>query len=171
MLQIYCGDGKGKTTASVGLAVRAAGAGKKVGFFQFLKDGSSSEINVLKQIGSIHTEFCEPCSKFLFQMNESELDEVKSRQNEMLRKALDMLDNGDIELLILDEFAAAYNKNTLDRALADKVIFEHKDDSEIVLTGREPDKKFIGSADYVSEIAAVKHPYTKGIAARKGIEY
>ena len=171
MLQIYCGDGKGKTTASVGLAVRAAGAGKKIGFFQFLKDGSSSEINVLKKIKGIQIEFCEKCSKFLFQMNESELDEVKSRQNEMLRKALDMLENGDIELLIFDEFAAAYNKNTLDRELADKVIFEHKNDSEIILTGREPDKKFIESADYVSEIAAVKHPYNNGVTARKGIEY
>ena len=74
-------------------------------------------------------------------------------------------------MLIFDEFCCAYNNNLLDRELADRAVLEAPDSTELILTGREPDKKFIEAADYVSEIKAVKHPYTRGITARKGIEY
>ena len=74
-------------------------------------------------------------------------------------------------MLILDEFFAAYNGNLLDRELANRLIFGSISKTELILTGRDPDQKFIDAADYVSEIKAVKHPYQKGISARAGIEY
>ena len=122
MLHIYYGNGKGKTTAAVGLAVRAAGAGMKVGFFQFLKNGSSSEIAVLKKLDSIEVFCCDKCNKFTFSMNEQELDEITQQHTEMLKKAVELLNNDEIQLLILDEFLDAYNKKLIDMEFADYFI-------------------------------------------------
>ena len=77
MLHIYTGNGKGKTTAAVGLAVRACGAGLRVAVFQFLKNGSSSEISVLRSLPGMTVETCECCNKFVFRMSEEEKSAVK----------------------------------------------------------------------------------------------
>lgn len=87
LVHIYCGDGKGKTTTSVGLTVRAAGSGKKVLFYQFLKDNSSSERNILEKVPITLVRGRE-MQKFTFQMNEQELDELRIYNNEMLDKLL-----------------------------------------------------------------------------------
>lgn len=171
MLHIYYGNGKGKTTAAVGLAVRAAGAGLKVAFFQFLKNGTSSEIAVLNKINSITIKCCNECSAFVSQMSDSEKNAVIARHNKQLSDAFSLIDNGMTDLIVLDEFLDAYNKNMLDRELADKLILNCPEAVELVLTGRNPDKKFLDSADYLNEITAVRHPYQKGISARYGIEY
>ena len=169
MLQIYCGNGKGKTTAAVGAAVRAAGAGMKTAFIQFLKDGSSSEINMLKKIG-ITVLLTDACRKFTFQMNDEEKAEVTRCHNELINEAKKLLSEG-LDVLILDEFNAAYKLGLIDRENAADMILSCRDSAEIILTGREPDKIFTDAADYISEIIPVKHPYEKGISARKGIEY
>ena len=171
MLQIYHGDGKGKTTAVVGLAVRAAGAGMKVLFMQFLKNGTSSEIGVLKQISGITVICCEECIKFTFQMNEDEKKAVINRHNEMLNYAYDVLSDGKADVLILDEFLDAYNKSMIDTDSARNLILSYSDKAEIAVTGRSPEECFIDKADYISYISAEKHPYTKGVNSRKGIEY
>jgi cob(I)alamin adenosyltransferase len=171
MLHIYYGNGKGKTTAAVGLAVRAAGAGMKVGFFQFLKNGSSSEIAGLKKLDSIEVFCCDKCNKFTFSMNEQELDDITKQHTEMLRKAAELLEKGDVKLLVLDEFLDAYNKKLIDIEFADYFIDNMLDKCEVVMTGRTPNEKLKKTADYLTEMSAVKHPYTKGISARKGIEY
>lgn len=88
LVHIYCGDGKGKTTTSVGLTVRAAGSGKKVLFYQFLKDNSSSERNILEKVPGITLVRGREMQKFTFQMNEQELDELRIYNNEMLDKLL-----------------------------------------------------------------------------------
>ena len=171
MLHIYYGNGKGKTTAAVGLAVRAAGAGMKVGVFQFLKNGSSSEIAVLKNIDNIEVFCCEKCNKFTFSMNEQELVDITQQHTEMLKKAVELLENDEIQLLVLDEFLDAYNKKLIDLVFADYFIDNTVNKGEIVMTGRTPNEKLREAADYLTEMTAIKHPYTKGISARKGIEY
>lgn len=171
MLHIYHGNGKGKTTAAVGLAVRFAGSGGKVLFMQFLKNGSSSEISVLKAIDGISVSCCEECCKFTFQMNENEKNAVIKKHDLMLEEAVSMIENGEVGLVILDEFLDAYNKKMLNTKLADKLILSVSDKAEVAVTGRSPNQEFIEKADYISCISAEKHPYTNGISARKGIEY
>ena len=170
MLQIYCGKGKGKTTAAVGLAVRAAGAGLKTAFFQFLKDGTSSEISILRTLDNVTVHCCEECRTFVSRLSDEEISSVTEKHNANLRLAYEMISCGKADILILDEFIGAYNKKLLDTELALRLI-ALKDSCEIVLTGREPDEKLLAAADYISEIAPVRHPFDKGISARKGIEY
>ena len=167
MIHIYSGEGKGKTTAAMGLAVRAAGAGMIVGIFQFLKNGSSSEIRVLSQLDGISVRCCKSCTKFTFNMNEEELGRVTAEHNEMLRE----IGEQRYDVVILDEFFGAYNSGLMDRSIADETVKSFPDSRELILTGRSPSEFFCGLADYHSDIKAVKHPYERGISARKGIEY
>ncbi len=171
MIHLYCGNGKGKTTASVGLALRWAGTGRKVYFFQFLKNGNSSEISILKNISGIILKSCTPCNKFTFRMNDDEKKEVCRFHNEMLNEISDIIRNESDIMIVLDEFIGAYNKGMFDKELAENIIDMVNEKSEVILTGREPSDYFIGKADYVSEIKEIKHPYQKGITARYGIEY
>jgi len=169
MIHIYTGSGKGKTTAATGLAVRAAGSGMRVYFVQFLKNGSSSEIGMMEKI-SINTVYSEKCGKFVSMMSEPEKEEIKALQNDMLKKAIALVEEGFADMLVLDEFFAAYNSGLIDRKISD-VLLKMGGQAEIVLTGRNAPEKYAEAADYLSEIKAVKHPYEKGISARKGIEY
>lgn len=171
LIHIYCGDGKGKTTAALGLALRAAGAGKRVHIVQLLKGNPTSELNSLTLIPNIIVDRPEKNFGFTFNMTEEQKSELTDIHNRLLSAAFRKMDCGETDLLIIDEFFAAYNKKLLDRSLAEKIVFEKAIACELVLTGREPEKKFIDSADYVSEIKCVKHPYENGIEARKGIEY
>ena len=171
MIHIISGDGKGKTSAAVGLAVRAAGAGLRVAFFQFLKDGSSSEIAALRPISGIDVKCCEECRSFLWEMDEREKEAVTESQNSMLKEARALIDGKAADILVLDEFFAAYNTGTLDRELAEKTVLSCPDSVELVLTGRDPAGVFCDAADYHSNIRSVRHPYDKGISARRGIEY
>lgn len=171
MLHIYYGNGKGKTTAAVGLIIRACGADMKTAFFQFLKNDSSSEISVLQKLNGSTIVCCKSCNKFTFSMNESEKLAVTAEHNKMLDMAEKMVKNGQVQLIVLDEVLDAYNKKLIDTNRFDSFLSETSDMCEIVLTGRSPSEKMIESADYLTEMCAIKHPFDKGIAARKGIEY
>lgn len=171
LIHIYCGDGKGKTTAALGLAIRAAGAGKRVHLVQLLKGNPTLELNSLALLPNITIDRPEKEFGFTFNMTDEQKAELTCIHNRLLTFAFDKMNCGDIDMLIIDEFFAAYNKNLLDRRFAEKILFEKSFACELVLTGREPDVKFIAAADYVSEIKCVKHPYEKGVSARKGIEY
>ena len=103
-------------------------------------------------------------------MNDEEKAEVTRCHNELINEAKKLLSEG-LDVLILDEFNAAYKLGLIDREIAADMILSCRDSAEIILTGREPDKIFTDAADYISEITPVKHPYEKGISARKGIEY
>lgn len=169
MIHIYTGDGKGKTTSATGLAVRGAGAGMRVFFFQFMKNYGSSEIVMLEKIG-IPVVCCKECSKFIFQMNETEISAVKDSHNIILDKIYHIIQSDSADMIILDEFFSAYNKNLLDRERAEKIILSECS-VEIILTGRNAPDLFIDKADYVTVMTKVKHPYDNGTYARKGIEY
>lgn len=171
LIHIYCGDGKGKTTAAVGLALRAVGQGMRVHFMQFLKGSETGEINLLKNISGISVERCDRNYGFYNTMSEKDKLEIVCCHNKMMSKAIELAKNEFIEMLIMDEFNAAYNYGLVDKKTAENFIINKPERLELIITGRNPDEKFIKRADYISCISAVKHPYEKGIIARKGIEY
>ena len=168
LVHIYCGDGKGKTTTSVGLTVRAAGSGKKVLFYQFLKDNSSSERNILEKVPGITLVRGREMQKFTFQMNEQELDELRIYNNEMLDKLFEMAK--DYDMLVMDESVYAIKSNLLDEEKLITHLEEKPVGLEVVLAGRNPSQKLMNHADYVSEIQKVKHPFDQGVSSRVGIE-
>ncbi|MSS64952.1 cob(I)yrinic acid a,c-diamide adenosyltransferase [Velocimicrobium porci] len=168
-IHIYCGDGKGKTTAAVGLAVRASADGKKILFSQFLKDGTSGELTRLKQIEEITVLPEEQTFGFTFSMTEEEFEQAEAYYNQKLCKIISIAKNYD--MVILDEFMAAYNKKLIDNKIAIQFLKEKPEALEIVLTGRNPDQSLLKMADYVTEMKKIKHPFDSGISARKGIEY
>jgi cob(I)alamin adenosyltransferase len=100
-------------------------------------------------------------------MTDNDKAEITACHNEMLKNAF----KGDYDMIILDEFNSAYHYGLLDKEFAKHLILNGREYCETVLTGRNPDEVFLKSADYVSEICCVRHPYKKGISARKGIEY
>lgn len=171
LLHIYCGNGKGKTTAAIGLAVRAAGAGMRVRFVQLLKGADTSELNSLKLIPNITIDRCDEDYGFTFTMSEEDKKKITACHNRILSESLCLAESGEIDLLIIDEFNAAYGYGLVDKTLAEKLVLNKPEALELVLTGRNPDSKFVNAADYVSEIQEVKHPFNSGIAARKGVEY
>lgn len=168
-LHIICGSGKGKTSAAMGMALRAAGAGLRVHIAQFLKDGESSEISALKRLGVATAAVCGHYG-FTWQLTESERQQLAREHDALLRGALEFMQGGG--LLVLDELAAAYNEGLLDRQLAQRVIDARRECAcEVVVTGRDPAQAFLDGADYISEIACVRHPYERGQQARRGIEF
>ncbi len=171
MLHIYCGDGKGKTTAALGLAIRAAGAGLRVHIVQLLKGAPTSELAVLNTISGITLARCGNGFGFFWEMTEREKSDITKCHNRMLADGFERVRSGAADMLILDEFCAAYAHGLLDRQAVDEFLLKEEHTAEIVLTGRNPDPKFLEKADYISEINCVRHPYEQGVTARKGIEY
>lgn len=171
LIHIYCGNGKGKTTASIGLAVRAAGAGQKVHIVQLLKGSETSELESLKLLPGITVSRLPENFGFTFSMSEQDKQKVTAYHNNLILSAYEKMKNHEFDMLIIDEFFPAYEKNLIDKNTAEKIVFEKEKNCELVLTGRNPAEKFLAAADYISEIKAVKHPYEKGISARKGIEF
>lgn len=170
-VHIYCGDGKGKTTAAAGLALRAAGAGKRVHFVQLLKGNPTSELKSIELIPNIIVDRPQKSFGFTWEMTDEQKKELTDIHNSLLLSAFEKMTSGDTDMLIIDEFCGAYNKGLLDKKIADMVFFERPFSCELVITGRDPEDKFIEAADYVSEIKCRKHPYEKGVPARKGIEF
>ena len=169
LIHIYCGDGKGKTTAAVGLAVRAAGAGKKVVFTQFLKDGSSSEISVLQSIDNIKTIHCDTVRGFWYRMDAAQKAQAGKDYTKLFENAAELAREAD--LLIMDEIISACGHGAVREAAVLDYLRSKPDGLEVVLTGRDPSEELIDLADYVSEIRKIKHPYDRGITAREGIEF
>lgn len=170
-LHIYCGDGKGKTTAAMGLAIRAAGAGMRVHIVQLLKGSDTAELSVLRSIPGITLERCDRNYGFVWNMTDSDKADITKCHNLLLEKGYSLVRSGETDMLLIDEFNAAYRHGLLDRAAAEKFLTEKPGTAELVITGREPAKIFVDSADYVSEIKCVKHPYQNGVTARRGIEF
>ncbi len=169
MVHLYCGDGKGKTTAAVGLSVRAAGNGLKVLFVQFLKGRRTGEIEILREIPGVQVLRADASEKFTFQMDSSERDALRKADDLMLRRVIH--ESSDADLIVLDEAVAAVEKDLLDEALLRSFIEERGTEAEIVLTGRMPEPWMIETADYVTDMEKIKHPYDIGEEARKGIEF
>jgi cob(I)alamin adenosyltransferase len=170
-IHIYCGDGKGKTTAAIGLGIRACGSGKRVLLVQFLKGNTSSELTVLRQIANCTVMDAPSAIKFTFQMSKEELEQTADLCETMLQGAMAAAQKGDCDLVILDEVFGALSCKLLNKDRLAQFIQNKPPQLELVLTGRDPSKEFLDLADYVTEMKKIKHPYDKGMPARKGIEY
>ena len=183
MIHLYCGDGKGKTTAAVGLSVRAAGAGKRVLFAQFLKDGSSSELNVLRALQNVEVACCTQNFGFFKAMDGQTKAAAQKAYSALLEDVMrksadgvDLLVLAELEgaqegLLVLDEAVAACNHGLIEEATLIDFLRRRPETLEVVLTGRNPSQHLLDAADYVTEMRKCKHPFDRGIAARRGIEF
>lgn len=165
MLHLYWGNGKGKTTAAMGLALRALGHGQRVVIVQFLKDGTSGEIAPLRAAGA--AVYACPNAKFTWLMDEAD----KAAAREASARALGQALAEPFDLLVLDEACAALKSGILDEALLRRAVAFAKNGREVVLTGRDPAPWLQDAADYSTEMRAHKHPYADGVAAREGVEY
>lgn len=170
LIHIYCGDGKGKTTAAVGLAVRCAGRGNKVLLVQFLKSRDSGELYSLAKLPDIEVMRGKESKKFTFQMNEEEKHALLIEHNKMFEQVLAKIKNGGYSLLILDEVIGALNAKVFEMPKLIEFLRHKPENLEVVLTGRNPAPELVEIGDYVSEMRKVKHPMDKGIMAREGIE-
>ena len=170
LVHIYCGEGQGKTTCSVGLTVRACGYGLHVLFMQFLKSGDSSELKILKSLPGIDVLGTKPIKKFSFQMTEEEKEETRQINAEQFADMVKMLENDHYDMLVLDEVLGSIEAGLLDDQLIVNFLKNRPEQLEVVMTGRYPTAELEELADYVSRIDKVKHPYDKGIPARAGIE-
>lgn len=170
LIHIYCGNGKGKTTTSMGLAVRAAGYGLKVLIYQFMKDNKSSERNILENIENITIVNGLDEEKFSFQMTQKEKEERKVFYNNRFREITEKARNENFDLLVMDEIIYTIGAGLLDEDIVVEYLKNKPQRLEVVLTGNNPGKNLIEIADYVSEIQKIKHPFDNGTSARYGIE-
>lgn len=167
LIHLYHGDGKGKTTCAIGLALRFSSYGKKVLIIQFLKNGSSGEIMQMRKFENVTVKAESITNSFSWNMNKNEKIETKKLHNEFLEYAL----NSDWELLVLDELCGAITSEMVSEELVKKILETKKDNEEIVITGRNPKDYIVDMADYITNMTMERHPFENGIPARKGIEF
>ncbi|MDR3091928.1 MAG: DNA-3-methyladenine glycosylase [Clostridiales bacterium] len=171
LVHVYTGDGKGKTTAAVGLSARAAGRGRRVLFANFLKSTDSGEFFALENVYNISVLSGETRRPFFFSAEKQEKIEIISEHNDRAKEILRRLRADSCDFLVLDEIFPALAAGAIDPALTDKIIFEKPGRLELVLTGRGAESKYLALADYATEFAAVKHPFEQGVSARMGVEW
>lgn len=183
LVHLYTGNGKGKTTAALGLALRALGAGYDVYFYQFMKVGDSSEFKVLKATGNVHTAFFGK-GKFISreQKDEGYFKEAESNRNgfRQVVELFELIQKRNNEeppttppkryLIVLDEICLLLFFGIVTVGEVLELTDARPDNVELVLTGRKAPQELIENCDYVSAIVEVKHPYKEGIQAREGIE-
>lgn len=169
LVHLYTGEGKGKTTAAAGLTLRAAGNGLRCIFAQFLKGRPSGEINMLKKAGV--TVLRAGSEKFFSQMTEEEKKECVQAHLLCYNKVKKMIFSGEYDLVVLDEVTYAVVLSLIPAEDLCRTIDTRPPHVEVVLTGRDAPEALLQRADYLSEIHAVRHPFDRGISARKGIEY
>ncbi|SNX55089.1 cob(I)yrinic acid a,c-diamide adenosyltransferase [Thermoanaerobacterium sp. RBIITD] len=171
LIEIYTGDGKGKTTAAVGLCVRALGRGFKVYMVQFLKGRDTGELHILKDYENFKVFRFQTSDKFFWQMTEEEKTELRIEMKKAYELIENVLKNNECDLLILDEIMGVIHNNiySIDDVL--KLMDEKPDTIEMVMTGRNAPEAIIDKADLVTEMKLIKHPFEKGIPARYGIEF
>ena len=168
MIHLYCGDGKGKTTAACGLAVRAAGSGMRVLFVQFFKSGKSSEVTALEKLGIITAHPGVHYGRYKT-LDDGKKAEVQNSYGELMHDVI--AHAAEYDLIVLDEAVSTYGYAMIDRKQLMEFLRQEGSRREIVLTGRDPLPELTDAADYVTEMKKVKHPFDGGIAARQGIEY
>ena len=162
-IHYYYGNGAGKTSSGFGLLLRASEV-MPVCAVQFLKDGTSGEVRALGKLG-INVLAVTEGVKFIRSMTDEDRERITARHNEMLKTAL----SGGYGLIMLDELSDAYANGLADRELVDKMLACPP--CELVITGHRPIEEFVSRADYLTEFVCHEHPYSKGVAARQGIEY
>lgn len=169
LIHLYHGDGKGKTTCAMGLALRFSYSytNKKVMIIQFLKDGSSGEVQALSKLENVTILAKKATPSFTWNMTEQEKAETKILHDSEIQEAIE----SDFDMLVLDELCGAMSNKLIDTDLVQKLLDSKKSHQEIVITGRNPEQFIIDKADYITQMKLEKHPFEVGIPARKGIEF
>jgi cob(I)alamin adenosyltransferase len=171
MIHVYCGEGKGKSTAAVGLILRFIGRGRCAMLVQFLKNGHSGELAVLSSLPSVRVMTGLPSTLFSNIMNEADREAAVKLHAAQLAEAVKAARNGEIDLLVLDEAFGAIRAGLLPEQAVLDFLRSKPSSLEVVLTGRDPSKAVLDLADYISDITCVRHPFQRGVSAREGIEY
>ncbi len=169
LVQVYTGDGKGKTSAAFGAALRAIGRGLRVYIIQFIKGGFDyGELHVVKKLPNLKLAAFGR-GKFVTEVSPHEED-VKLAE-EALKLAKEVIGSGQYDIVVLDEINVALNLKlvTVDEAL--QLIKNRPKHVELILTGRYAPIQIVEVADLVTEMKEIKHPFTEGVTPRKGIEY
>lgn len=169
---VHTGNGKGKTTAALGLAVRAWGDGLRVLILQFIKGGwKYGELETIKQLGELDGRIELRRLGKGFQRNEDDKRAHIEAAQAALQDAREAFVSGKYDLIILDEinYAVKFDLITVDDIM--ELLSKRPPDLHVVLTGREAREEIIDMADLVTEMTLIKHPYQKGIKAQKGIEF
>jgi len=171
LIHLYIGEGKGKTTAAVGLAARAAGNGRRVVFGQLLKGGETGEIASLKALG-VRVIRSEKENCFTWEMDEQQKAECEAEQMRLFDEIREVIREDEaLDLLVVDEALDVVAFGALDEQSV-KDVFDSKPETlEVVCTGRGAPDWLIEKADYVTEMRKIKHPFDRGIKAREAIEY
>ncbi len=170
-MHLYTGDGKGKTTAAVGLTIRAAGSGAKVLFCQFLKGGETGEEQILSSLANVSVCRREKPLPFLWDMTGEEKEEVRDWNDQTLAVIKDAVQNKQYDMIVLDEITYPCTFGLIKESELKELLGKALGQVEMICTGREAPVWMLEMADYVTEMKAVKHPYDKGVAARKGVEF
>jgi cob(I)alamin adenosyltransferase len=169
LLMVFTGDGKGKTTSALGLALRSAGHGKKVCFIQFIKGswkyGELAAMEKHRELIDFHV-----MGKG-FTWKSENIEEDKAAAREAWEFARGAISSGEYALVVLDEFTYLLNYGMIDPEEAMATLSQKPTDLHVAVTGRYAPEELTEKADMVSEIRAVKHPYTEGVKAQKGIEF
>ncbi len=175
MIHLYTGNGKGKTTAAIGLCIRAAGWDQQVCFAQFMKGNDTGELHVLKSLPGVTILRSEKNFGFYSSMSESDKEELTKIHNCILDRILELVESGNCQLIIMDEITYPAHWGLLDMEKLKRLLAFGKQgadkETELVLTGRNAQNFLSDMADYVTEMECVRHPYEKGTGARKGIEF
>ncbi len=167
-VHVYTGNGKGKTTAAIGLGLRASGNNFKVLMIQFMKGRRYSEIDAIKKIPNFDVKQFGR-DKFVNKKNPEQVDiDLAKKGFDYAKKSIK---NKDTDVLILDEINVAVDFNLISLENLSELIDKKPEKLELVLTGRYAHPDIIKQADLVSEILEIKHPYQKGIKSRKGIDW
>lgn len=166
-VQVYTGDGKGKTTASLGLAIRAAGAGLKIYIGQFLKKGGYSELTALERFSDVITIEQFGTGEYIIGAPKHEDVEAGKKCLAALKQA--ML-SGKYDVVVMEEAGVAQKFGIIAAEEILDMIRQRPDGVELVITGRGVSQAVMDAADLVTEMREVKHYYQKGVMARKGIE-
>ena len=167
-IHIYTGPGKGKTTAALGLGLRAAGAGFKVHMIQFMKGRRYSELDALEKLQNF-TFSQHGRDEFVSKENPAQIDIDLAQEG--FKHAKDIIKSGKYDLVILDELNVAVDYNLISLEDVIKLMKDKPEKLELVLTGRYAHPEISMLADVVTEMLEIKHPYQQGINARKGIDF
>ena len=168
-VHVYTGNGKGKTTAALGLAMRACGHGKKVRFFQFMKGDSKTGENLIREkIPGFDISLLGQAD-FVDLENPSDEDRALARKGWMTAKGT--LLSGEYDMVVLDELNVVLAAGLIELDQVFKVLSDRSPNTEVVITGRGAPRELVKRADLVTEMLAIKHYYQEGIAGREGIEW
>ena len=171
-LHLYWGSGKGKTTAAMGMAVRALGHDRRVLIAQFMKSGTSGELAVLCRFANAVVYPSVPVSGFVSRMSPDEKQQVCAEQTRMASALAETILSTRPEMIILDELAIAWQRGIVEEQTAIALVAAALISGETVVTGRDAPDWLKAHADYISRVDAQRHPYeTEGLKAREGVEW